>query len=338
MKIRNNVRLAPYTTFKIGGPARYFCTVTNEAEVVEAVTFARLTKVPFFVLGGGSNLLISDHGFPGLVMKNEIAGLSYEATGSSVLVRAGAGLCWDSIVQKTVSRGLYGLENLSAIPGTAGASAVQNIGAYGAEVGNLIRHVRAFDAEKSVFVDLSHAACAFSYRDSMFKQRKGRYVITAVTYGLSTRGNTDIEYKDLSAYFAEKGRSPTLAAVRRAVIAIRKRKLPDWKKWRTAGSFFKNPMLSSRQYASLKKEYPELPGFPTSGGKVKIQLAWILDKLCQARGLTVGHVGTFEKQALVVVAKAGATAEEVISFTNELSRCVYRLTGISVEAEVEWVN
>jgi UDP-N-acetylmuramate dehydrogenase len=343
MKILHNIPLAPYTTFRIGGPARFFCRASTEADIAAAVEFARQQDVPFFILGGGSNVLVSDQGYAGLVIKNEIKGAACDTRGGVILVSAGSGMVWDTLVAYTVRRGLYGLENLSKIPGTVGASPVQNIGAYGVEVGNLIESVRAFDTVLRKFVELSAKQCQFEYRDSLFKRQKGRYIITRVTYRLRRKGTLQIDYKDLVEYFARKPRGieasarPTLASVRRAIISIRRRKLPNWKAWGTAGSFFKNPMVSATLYRRLKRKNPDMLGLPVDNGRVKIPLAWILDKICHAKGLMVGNVGTYEKQALVVVTRCGATAEEVVAFTQELMAVVKQATGIKIAAEVEWV-
>jgi UDP-N-acetylmuramate dehydrogenase len=335
MKILEHVILAPYTTFKIGGPADFFCSVTTEDKVHEAVEFAREKKIPFFVIGGGSNLLISDTGFPGLVILNELKGITLKGD----IVSAAAGESWDGFVEHTVSKGFSGLENLSSIPGTVGASPVQNLGAYGVTTGQFIHSVRAFDTKDMKFVDLSNADCIFEYRDSMFKHEKGRYVVTRVDFKLEKGGKANIDYKDLREYFsAKKTDTPTSQEVRDAVISIRANKLPDWKLWGTAGSFFKNPVVSAEKYVELKNKYPDLPGFPESNGKVKLALAWILDHICNAKGMMNGNVGTYEKQALVFVAKSGATAAEVVELAQELMKRVKDATGITIEGEVEWVN
>jgi UDP-N-acetylmuramate dehydrogenase len=338
MLIQKNIPIAQYTTFKIGGPARYFCAVKNEDDLLEAVKFSKEKKLPILVIGGGSNLLVADSGFNGMVIRNEIKGKDWkEGNDGIVTVTAGAGEDWEGLVKESVDRGLYGLEGLSSIPGTVGASPVQNIGAYGVDVSHAIKSVRAFDTTALGFVSLSNEDCGFTYRDSMFKHEKGRYIISAVTYELSKNGKVSVEYKDLKDYFAKKGNSqPTLKDVREAVIEIRKNKLPDWTDWGTAGSFFKNPVVSAQKFTELKKLYPELPGFTEQDGHVKLSLGWILDKLCNAKGLTIGNVGTYEKQALVVVAKPGATAQEVLDFSNELMRRVKDKTGIEIEGEVEW--
>ena len=381
MKISENITLAPFTTFKIGGPASFFCRAGNDGELVEAVKFAKDKDLPILVIGSGSNLLISDQGYKGLVIRNEIMGVEIESeagsqkpearsrkreenktqnagvssdsqlrapsskssgsklpASSSFLITAGAGEDWEKLVERTVGMGLYGMENLSAIPGTVGASPIQNIGAYGVDVSKVIHSVRALDTKTMDFVELSNADCRFAYRDSRFKHEKGRYIISAVTYALSKEGRINIDYKDVREYFDRKNiAKPTLAQVRQAVTEVRRNKLPDWTCWGTAGSFFKNPIIDKETFAALKKKYPDLPGFPEPDGRVKVSLAWILDKLCDARGLTIGNVGTFEKQALVVVAKPGASAKEVLDFAHELMRRVREKTGIEIEGEVEWV-
>ncbi len=359
MNIQENIKLAEYTTFKIGGPARFFCSVTNEDDVREAVAFAKKRKIPFFILGGGSNLLISDNGFPGLVIKMDNRGIKEEgiknvgketpAAGGHYIISAAAGEAWDDFVEWTVSHGYSGLENLSAIPGTVGAAPVQNLGAYGAEAKQFISSVRAFDTRKMAFVDLSNKDCKFAYRDSMFKHRKGRYVVTRVDFKLKKDSTVNIGYKDLKNYFDDRGsmandkdlpaaHSPTPADVRKAVIDIRWKKLPDWKLWGTAGSFFKNPVVSKLKYSMLKKRYPNLPGFPEPWGRAKIPLGWVLDNICHAKGVMKGGVGTYEKQALVLIAKPGASAMEIVELTKDLMKRVKEATGITIEAEVEWVN
>jgi UDP-N-acetylmuramate dehydrogenase len=333
MTIQKNISLAQYTTFRIGGPARHFCEVTSEDELVEAVESAKSGQMRILVIGGGSNILISDSGFDGMVILMMIKGI--EISGS--LVAAGAGEDWEDLVEKIVSKGLYGAENLSFIPGTVGASPVQNIGAYGADISSIISSVRALDTTTMEFVELSNADCHFSYRHSRFKEERGRFIITKVTYALAKEGRVNIRYKDLKDYFAaHNDPSPSLAEVRQAVIRIRKDKLPDWKEWRTAGSFFKNPVISAEKFEELKARYPEMPGYPETKDRIKVSLGWILDKLCDAKGLTIGNVGTYEKQALVIVAKTGATAAEVVDFSNELMRRVKDKTGIEIESEVEW--
>lgn len=344
--IKENVSLAPYTTFKIGGPARFFCIVSNEEELYEAVAFAKREKRRILLLGGGSNILISDVGFSGVVIKNEIMGkVIVEDTPESLSVSVGAGELWDEFVGWAVERELYGIENLSAIPGTVGAAPVQNIGAYGSEISETVVKVRVLDTSLMKHRELSSTECMFSYRDSVFKVKKGRFLITRVDFKLKRVGAINIEYKDLREYFAHKHESshpltlqPSLAEVREAVIDIRWRKLPDWKLWGTAGSYFKNPVIAAHRYERLKKKYPDVPGFKQTDGRIKVPVAWLLDRVCNAKGLMIGNVGTYENQALVLVTRPGATAAEVISFAKKLMELVEQETTIKIEAEVEWVN
>ncbi len=346
MQIRNNVQLAQYTTFQIGGPASFFCSVKNNNELVEAINFAKKNNLPVFILGKGSNLLVSDSGFAGLVIKNEIMGVTFKEEKEGIFfVKAGAGETWDDLVDDCVAKNLQGIENLSAIPGTVGAAPVQNIGAYGTEFCDVLVSVDVFDTKKMEFTQLSKMECNFGYRDSIFKQQKGRYVITHVSMRLILNGKTNISYKDLKNYFSGTSSllgsvvniNPSIKQVRDAVIVIRLNKLPDWTHWGTAGSFFKNPVISQEHFEGLSKKYPGLPGFPTSDGKIKVSLGWILDNVCNVKGMCIDNVCTYEKQALVIVTHAGATASGVVNLAQELMKIVKEKTGIEIEGEVEWV-
>lgn len=336
MKILENIKLAQYTTFKIGGPARFFCSVASEKELEEAVAFAKKQKIGVFVLGEGSNVLISDKGLSGLVVKMEIKGIKKEELGASTRLSVGAGEMWDTLVDYAVSHKLYGIENLSAIPGTVGAAPVQNIGAYGSEISETVEKVRAYDIHKGKFIDFSKTDCKFRYRESIFKDDKRHYIITRVDLILTNNGEINTKYRDLNAYFGDK--KPSLEEVRKAVIEIRWNKLPDWRLWGTAGSFFKNPVIAKELFDRLKAQYAELPGFPEPDGRIKVPLGWVLDKVCNMKGICVGNVCTYEKQALVLVAKPGATSEEVVQLSHDIMTKVKDKTGIEIEGEVEWVN
>jgi len=342
MKILENELLAPYTTFKIGGRARFFCVVQTVLELAEATAFASQKNIPFFIVGGGSNLLVSDKGFQGLIIKMEIRGVSFgtssqENETTSVLVTVGAGENWDRLVAETVEKGLWGLENLSLIPGTVGASPVQNIGAYGVEVGDCIESVTVFDATDRSERTFTHAECQFGYRKSVFKQSEfKKYSITAVTFRLSTKPNPRLEYKDLKEFFTlHHNAHPSQAEIRNAVIAIRTGKFPDLSEIGTAGSFWKNPFISKEHVEKLKTLFPLLPSFAADGDNVKVPLAYILDAVCGLKGFTQGRVGLFKKQPLVLVAEKGATATEVNQLADEVARIVKEKTDISIEREVE---
>lgn len=338
MIFKENEPLAQYTTFRIGGPARFFCIAVSETSLIEAVTLAKREKLRMLTLGGGSNILVSDAGFPGVVIKNEILGKGIIPLGDGQFrLSVGSGEMWDEVVQTAVENGLYGIENLSAIPGSAGAAPVQNIGAYGSEIADTLYSVRAFDTKTMAYVEFSNKQCKFAYRDSMFKRNKGRYIITQVDLKLTKNGKANIAYKDLREYFDGKP-EPTLKQVRDAVIDIRWKKLPDWKLWGTAGSFFKNPIISKARYEKLLVKYPKLPGYPEPNDRVKVPLGWILDHVCRVKGHLADNVGSYENQALVIVAKPGATASQVVARARKLMEMVERDTGIKIEAEVEWVN
>lgn len=346
MTIAENISLTAHTTFKTGGPARFFCVVKSTDDVLEAVAFAKEKKVPFFIFGGGSNVLVSDEGFAGLVIKVEIGGIEFKNTSATV----GAGENWDGFVEKCVEKGLYGAENLSFIPGTVGAAPVQNIGAYGAEVKDIIESVEVVDVLSGEVKLFSNAGCEFAYRDSVFKKKEnvGRYIITRVNFILKKEGEgkVNIEYKDIQEYFnvksGEQKKSPnlpTLAEVRDAIIAIRKKKLPDWNVVGTAGSFFKNPVICLEHYEGLKKNYPNLPFYAVPGNVevVKVPLAWILDHVCGFRGVTRGPVGVYGNQALVIVNTGGGTTAEVKALAAEMAVTVKEKTGIDIEPEVQYV-
>ncbi|MDO8579702.1 MAG: UDP-N-acetylmuramate dehydrogenase [bacterium] len=359
MKFLENVSLAEYTTFKIGGKAKYFCVVKNEEELYEALDFAKGKNtesliMPFFILGGGSNILVSDDGFDGLVVKMEMTGVSFEDGEKSdnktdvgkILVTAQAGDNWDRLVAETVKKELWGLENLSGIPGTVGAAPVQDIGAYGAEAKDTIVSVRAIDSTTGAARTFTNSECQFSYRESFFKTAEGKkYIITSVTFKLSKIPSPNLSYKDLKEYFSENGREerdslssrpPSLSEIRKAVIEIRKGKFPELSKVGTAGSFWKNPIISNQQFEKLKIRYPNTPSF-SFGDKIKIPLAWILDNVCGLKGYTKGPVSLWTNQPLVVVAEKGTSFKEIESLTCEVTNIVKQKTGIDIEKEVQYI-
>ncbi|HEY4504036.1 MAG TPA: UDP-N-acetylmuramate dehydrogenase [Candidatus Paceibacterota bacterium] len=357
MEIVENKSLKEFTTFRIGGLARFFCSVKNEKELLEALNFAKEKSVPFFILGGGSNILISDDGFSGLVIKMDIKGIDFTELVNddgeldekkeinkhvNVRVTAKAGEDWDTLVAITVEKGLHGLENLSFIPGTVGAAPVQNIGAYGSEVKDTIDSVRVFDTEEHRFIDLSNFDCHFQYRNSIFKKSKNRYIITSVVFILKKNGKVNIEYKDIKEYFASKNikdpsSCPSISEVRQAIIDIRRKKLPDIKVVGTAGSFFKNPHITHAKAHELKEKYFEIPIYQVDDKYMKVSLAWIIDHICKYKGVTEGNVGTYKNQALVIVNNGNATSKEIISFADAIKKDVKEKIGVDIEEEVEYV-
>ncbi len=335
MKIEESVSLAPYTTFRIGGEARFFVEPATIDDLAGAVRFAKEKDLPILVLGEGSNMLIPDSGFAGLVIRPRIVGVALDENG---LLVAGAGEHWDDIVAFSVARNFSGLENLSYIPGTVGAAPVQNIGAYGSEIKNTLAWVEVFDTHTEAARKLTAAECGFGYRESFFKSDAGKkFIITCVAFQLSKDAQPNISYKDLANYFVGKA-MPTIAEVRDAVISIRKAKLPDVAEVGTAGSFFKNPIISEEKYQSLLAEFPGLPSFPAEGSQRKIPLAWILDKALGLNGFREGNVGLYKTQPIAIVNFGGATYLEVKKIAEKITMMVQEKIGINVEWEVNEVK
>lgn len=333
LNIERNVPLASYTTFGIGGPAEYFTTIKEEDALGEAVRFAKERGLQITVLGGGSNMLVADEGVKGLVIKNEIGGIAYEENDDTVLVTAGAGVSWDALVAETVAKGFWGIENLSGIPGTVGATPIQNVGAYGVEIADVISSVHVFNIDTEQHETLKGDTCAFTYRHSIFKTEEGKcYIVIKVVYELSRTPAPKLGYKDLDARF--HGAQPLLTEIRDAIITIRSSKFPDWHETGTAGSFFKNPIVTPRAYDALVQKYPGIPAFFTEAGMVKVPLGWILEHILNLKGVQSGNVGTYRGQALVVVNYGGATAAEIDAFANTVVQKVFDMTDIVVEREV----
>ncbi|MEK7087825.1 MAG: UDP-N-acetylmuramate dehydrogenase [Patescibacteria group bacterium] len=350
MRIREYISLKALTTLNIGGTARYFVSVGSVENLRKAVLFAKKKKLPLVVLGGGSNVLVTDEELSALVVKIEIKGMEWRDDGrysDSVIVIAGAGESWDGLVVEAVKRKLCGIENLSGIPGTVGAAPVQNIGAYGAELKNVLEWVEVVNPKGSTLRSerLDFSDCQLSYRDSVFKKLKGKsLIITRVALRLEKHGIPNLTYKDLKNYFEGKPQ-PTLGQIRRAVIHIRSKKFPDLKKFGTAGSFFKNPIVSKAQFERLRRKFPDLPGFPISLNAkhltlnaVKVPLAWILDNICGLKGYRKGNLALFERQPIVLVNTGGASAAETKKFADEVIARVKAKTAIDVEWEVQRIS
>jgi UDP-N-acetylmuramate dehydrogenase len=347
MVITENVPLAPFTTFKVGGPARYFVEATTIAEVSEAVEFAKSGNQPLFVLGGGSNLVISDKGWSGLVLKIGITGINHRHGRDEVIFEAGAGEDWDKFVGIVVAHNIAGLECLSGIPGTVGGTPVQNVGAYGQEVANAIESVLALDLRDGQLHELCKEACGFSYRTSIFNtSERGRYVIVQVNYTLKHGGEAYIVYADLKKYFAGWNEKPTLANVRDAVRKIRAGKgmliTAGDEDCHSAGSFFKNPILSAEQYHALTARATaknlQIPSYPALEAQKKVSAAWLVEHSGFSRGYGNGSVGISRKHALAIVNRGNATAADILALKEDIQQRVEEIWGVVLEPEPVFVG
>jgi UDP-N-acetylmuramate dehydrogenase len=334
--IERNVPLARLTTFKVGGAADHFCAVRSEEDIREALDFARREGLKTHILGGGSNVLVSDEGIAGLVVKVELRGIeAHEEEDGRVRIAVAAGESWDEFVAMTVASGWWGLENLSGIPGTVGAAPIQNIGAYGTEVGELIERVEAIDMRDGRARTFTRVECAFGYRESWFKTEEGKHMlITRVHLVLSRVPAPRLAYRDVAEYFRGT-EAPSLLDIRSAVLAIRGRKFPDLAHYGTAGSFFKNPIIPRAGYDRLAQAFSGIPSYPAPSEMVKIPAGWLIEHVGGFRGSRQGRVGSFENQALVVVNYGGATAKDILGFAENIQQTIYQKTGITLQFEVQ---
>lgn len=347
MLVQENVSLAPLTTFKVGGPARYLIEAKTIAEVDESIDFARSRKLPLFVLGGGSNLVVSDAGWPGLVLKVGLTEVEEASEGEKIIFSVGAGEEWDRFVALAVSRDCAGVECLSGIPGSVGGTPVQNVGAYGQEVAQTVDSVQVFDLKDGQIHELCNEACGFSYRTSIFNtSEKGRYIVLRVTYSLTKGGEPRIHYADLKKRFADGTRTPSLADVRHAVREIRASKgmliVADDEDCRSAGSFFKNPILSAEQYADLEQRAAakslQIPSYPALEAQRKVSAAWLVERSGFTRGYRSGRVGLSRKHALAIVNLGDATAADVLALKDAIQQRVADIWGIRLQPEPVFVG
>jgi UDP-N-acetylmuramate dehydrogenase len=343
MLLEENRPLAPFTTLGIGGPARWFVTVKHESEVREAALWAQERGVELFVLGGGSNLLISDAGFDGLVLRVGLCGIETKRNGEQTIYQAAAGEDWDRLVQRSTEDGCAGLECLAGIPGTVGGTPVQNVGAYGQEVASTIQSVRAFDLKTDAFVEFAGAECGFAYRCSRFNTvDRNRYVITRVDYSLIEGGAPTVRYVDLQKAFPADAK-PSLIEVASQVRRIRDSKgmllvegNPDC---HSAGSFFKNPVVDEKQVRHVETvSGMEPPRFPVglaseNSGRVKLSAAWLIEQAGFAKGYIRGVAGVSSRHTLALVNRGGATATDILALAGEIRQAVADRFEIVLEAE-----
>lgn len=338
---RPDVVLAPHCTLGVGGPARFFVEAADERTVVDALDWARARGLAVRVLGGGSNLLVADHGVDALVVRMGLRGLETRPTGGGVELTAAAGEPWDALVAHAVARGWAGLECLSGIPGLVGATPIQNVGAYGQEVSETVTAVRALDTETGRIVTLTGEACGFTYRNSRFKSvEPARHVILAVTYRVLPGGAPRVRYAELARHLDARGVArPSLADVRASVLAIRRSKSmvidPGDENRRSCGSFFTNAIVKAAEADRVAETAgePAMPRWPEPDGRVKLSSAWLIERAGFARGYREGPVGLSTRHALAVVAHDGALAADVVAFARRLMAAVHERFGVRLTPE-----
>lgn len=340
--VRENVSLAPFTTLKIGGKARFFVSAETEKQIIEAINFAEDYDLDVFVLGGGSNVVIADSGFNGLVAQVNLKGREISAEkDETVSVTARAGEDWDEFVAFCVERNLQGIECLSGIPGFVGGAPIQNIGAYGQEVSETITKVRVFDRKTREILELTNADCGFEYRKSVFnKKEKNRFIVLAVTFALKKNAPPKIVYKDLQAFF--NGKKPTLRETREAVCRIRAEKAmlvrQDGADSRSVGSFFKNPIVSNAEFEQIKEiagkmGVENIPHFKADEQNVKIPAAWLIEKSGFEKGYTKGNAGLSTRHTLALTNHGNASAAEILKLKNEIQIKVRKSFNIELAVE-----
>ena len=347
MQFLEEVPLAPYTTFQIGGPARWFAEAASEDDIAAGIAFAAERRLPLFILGGGSNLLVSDAGFAGLVLRIGLRGITCIGENGRPIISAAAGEDWDGLVAYAVAAGLAGVECLSGIPGTVGGTPVQNVGAYGQEVSQTIVTVRAFDRKTGQFVDLPASDCGFSYRRSIFNStQRDRYVVSRVHYALHKDAPASFVYADVARYFAARNvTAPTLVEVREAVRSIRAQKgmllMPGDADCRSAGSFFKNPVVPASVVDSLAQDLgvdkQSIPAYPAPQGEVKLSAAWLIERAGFAKGYALGNAGISSRHTLALINRGGASASEVTALRDQVIAAVASRFAVRLEPEPVWL-
>jgi UDP-N-acetylmuramate dehydrogenase len=334
--VRENVDLFPYNTFGIHAKARYLVTVTSLVEAQELLKSDRVKNCSKLFLGGGSNILLTQD-FEGLVIKNEIKGIQVLKENDATLqLKVGSGENWHELVLYAVKHDLGGIENLSLIPGTVGAAPMQNIGAYGVEIREVIHEVEAVEVETGKIRTFNAEECAFGYRESIFKQHlKGRFFISSVTLTLTKKDHHfNVSYGAIQDVLREKGvQEFTLPAVSDAVIEIRKKKLPDPLFIGNAGSFFKNPSIDPALFEELKRDYPAIPSFPGENDLIKIPAAWLIEQ-CGWKGKTIGNIGVHKHQALVLVNYGNGDGKKIWQLAMDIQSSVREKFGIVLQPEV----
>lgn len=334
MNIRSNQSLLAYNTFRIDVNAKYFVEVSSIEELKEVLSSDVCKSNKLFILGGGSNLLLTKD-FDGLVIRLGIKGITVCEEGDDVYVEAGAAEVWNDFVQFNVNNGYAGIENLSLIPGTVGASPIQNIGAYGVEIKDCFHSLTAIDVDTLELKKFNKEECEFSYRESVFKNKfKGKYIICSVVFKLSKKAHLKLHYGAIQDELNKrKIADPTIRDVADVVSHIRVSKLPDPSTIGNSGSFFKNPVISKSQFENIVNNFPEIVSYPIDDKHVKLAAGWLIEQ-CGWKGKQIGNAGTWKNQALVIVNHGGATGKEIFDFSQSIIDSVYQRFGVSLEREV----
>ncbi|MBD1363920.1 UDP-N-acetylmuramate dehydrogenase [Mucilaginibacter sp. ZT4R22] len=338
LQIQENVSLKNFNTFGIDANARYFAEINHADELAELFADPQWLHMARLVLGGGSNMLmVAD--FDGLVIRLNIRGIEHRISHDDVFVEAGAGEVWNDLVNYCVDHGYAGMENLSLIPGSVGASPIQNIGAYGIELKDVFESCQAFEIATGTIKTFSKEDCKFGYRESVFKSELvGQYIIVSVKFHLSLTPKFNLKYGAIEQELAARGISePTLKDVSQVVSHIRVSKLPDPSTIGNAGSFFKNPVISAAEFEPVKQNFPDVVNYPAGDGFVKLAAGWLIEQ-CGWKGKTVGNTGTWKNQALVLVNHGGATGHEVYALSSQIIDSVYTKFGVTLQREVNIVS
>lgn len=351
INIQENKPLKQLTTFDIGGSADFYATISSTVDLAAALDFAKSRKLEIFVLGGGSNILVSDQGFTGLVIQNQIKGFEAKEIPEGVLVKIGAGEDWDHVVERCVNKGLHGIECLSGVPGSAGGAVVQNIGAYGQTIGDVVKSVDVVELKTGNKKTLNSNQCEFEYRQSLFKKNSSEYIVTGFEIQLKKTESSSLTYHDLINYFKDKTGAPSLTDVRKAVIATRAKKgylvLPGYEKFKTAGSFFKNPVVDRDSFLKIKdwKEKHKIKGecldpwfWEVSRNKIKIAAPCLILHAGFKKGFIKGKVGVSPKHPLALINLGGASASELLNLAEEITQTVKEKFGIELEKEVKLIG
>jgi UDP-N-acetylmuramate dehydrogenase len=338
LQIQENVSLKNFNTFGVEANARYFLEINKKEDLTELFMDSQWRQTKTLVLGGGSNLLLLND-FDGLVIRIHMRGIERRISHNEVFVEAGAGEVWNDLVNFCVARDYAGLENLSLIPGSVGASPIQNIGAYGVELKDVFYSCEAFEIATSTFKTFTKADCRFDYRESVFKDElKGQYIIVSVKFQLSLIPSFNLKYGAIEQELAVRGIvSPTIKDVSQVVAAIRVSKLPDPSTIGNAGSFFKNPVVSQSEFEEVQNRFPDIVHYPAASGQVKLAAGWLIEQ-CGWKGKVAGNTGTWKNQALVLVNHGGATGEEVYTFSSQIIYSVYTKFGVTLQREVNIIS